>query len=58
LVACLEEIAFQSGWLDESALREAANKMGANAYSQYLMRLLSSRSILDNNTVSGIVKAD
>lgn len=52
LVACLEEIAFQSGWLDESELRDAANKMGANAYSQYLMRLLSSHSHPDNNTVS------
>jgi glucose-1-phosphate thymidylyltransferase len=58
LVACLEEIAFQSGWLDENALRESAKKMGANAYSQYLLRLLSSRSTLDNSTVSGMVKAD
>lgn len=39
LVACLEEIAFLSGWLGKSDLRATASAMGANAYSQYLLRL-------------------
>lgn len=43
LVACLEEIGFQSGWIDESSLRETASAMGSNIYSEYLLRLVSAK---------------
>lgn len=41
LVACLEEIAFQSGWIGKADLHAAAAEMGGNPYSQYLLRLAS-----------------
>jgi glucose-1-phosphate thymidylyltransferase len=41
LVACLEEIAFQAGWIGKAGLRAAASEMGGNPYSQYLLRLAS-----------------
>ncbi len=41
LVACLEEIAFQAGWIGKADLRAAASEMGGNPYSQYLLRLAS-----------------
>jgi glucose-1-phosphate thymidylyltransferase len=41
LVACLEEIAFQAGWIGKADLEAAAAEMGGNAYSQYLLRLTS-----------------
>jgi len=40
LVACLEEIAFQAGWISKAEIRETAVGMGGNAYSQYLLRLI------------------
>lgn len=41
LVACLEEIAFQAGWIGKADLCAAAAEMGGNPYSQYLLRLAS-----------------
>ena len=38
-VACLEEIAFQKGWIDATCLRELARLMAKNQYGQYLLRL-------------------
>ena len=38
-VACLEEIAFNQGWIDRRQLRELAKPMLKNAYGQYLMSL-------------------
>ena len=38
-VACLEEIAFGLGYIDEKALRALAEPMKKNEYGQYLMRL-------------------
>jgi glucose-1-phosphate thymidylyltransferase len=42
-VACLEEIAFHQGWIDETALRAAAAKFAKSGYGQYLLQLLSER---------------
>lgn len=56
LVACLEEIAFQAGWLDQDRLRDAVNKMGANVYSQYVLSLLSSSGLPENIATSGTLK--
>ncbi|MFN9114198.1 MAG: glucose-1-phosphate thymidylyltransferase RfbA [Bacteroidota bacterium] len=41
LVACLEEIAFQAGWIGAAQIRETAAHMGTNAYSKYLLRLVA-----------------
>ena len=38
-VACLEEIAFRSGWISAAKLQELAKPMAKNQYGEYLMRL-------------------
>ena len=38
-IACLEEIAWEQGWIDDSALRAAGQAMASNSYGQYLLRL-------------------
>ena len=38
-VACLEEIAFQRGWIDAEKLRALAAPMAKNPYGQYLLGL-------------------
>jgi glucose-1-phosphate thymidylyltransferase len=39
-VACPEEIAFRSGWIDAARLEQLAAPMLKNAYGQYLMQVL------------------
>ena len=39
--ACLEEIAFKQGWIDEKRLEQVALPMIKNQYGQYLMRLIN-----------------
>ncbi|MBY8082161.1 glucose-1-phosphate thymidylyltransferase RfbA [Vibrio fluvialis] len=39
-IACLEEIAFNQGWLTRDALSERAKLMAKNSYGQYLLALL------------------
>lgn len=38
-IACLEEIAFRSGWLPRERLAEAGRRMAKNDYGRYLLRL-------------------
>jgi glucose-1-phosphate thymidylyltransferase len=38
-IACLEEIAFQSGWIDAEQLLRLAKPMANNEYGRYLMEL-------------------
>lgn len=38
-VACLEEIAYQQGWLSADRLREVAQPMAKNQYGQYLLKM-------------------
>ena len=38
-VACLEEIAFENGWISAVKLHELAQPMAKNQYGQYLLRL-------------------
>ena len=38
-IACLEEIAYQNGWIDAAKLEELAQPMLKNQYGQYLLRL-------------------
>lgn len=40
-VACLEEIAFKQGWIDEKRLEQVALPLIKNQYGQYLMRLIN-----------------
>lgn len=39
-IACLEEIAFNNGWLSESDLEKMGNAMNKNGYGQYLLSLV------------------
>jgi len=47
-IACLEEIAYSSGWIDEDLLLKSATKLGASEYGSYLrtlpIKLLDKRS--------------
>ena len=38
-VACLEEIAFNNGWLSKERLLEAGNLISKNSYGQYLLEI-------------------
>lgn len=40
-VACLEEIAYNQGWISTGKLLESANVMAKNDYGKYLLRLAS-----------------
>ena len=42
-VACLEEIAYQSGWIDREHLLERAKYFGKTGYGQYLFALAGER---------------
>lgn len=42
-IACLEEIAWRNGWLDDAAMLDAARGHGEGAYGDYLLRLLEER---------------
>ena len=39
-VACLEEIAFENGWISAAKLKELAAPMAKNQYGQYLLRMV------------------
>ena len=40
-VGCLEEIAFEAGWINRDALAERAEYYSKNAYGAYLKGLLT-----------------
>ena len=42
-VACLEEIAWNRGWIDNTAMEEAGRTFAKTEYGQYLLRLLKAR---------------
>ena len=44
-IACLEEIAFLNGWIDESRLRELGEKLDKNDYGAYLIALANAKPI-------------
>ncbi len=39
-IACLEEIAWRAGWVNDEQLNKLATPMAKNGYGQYLLRLL------------------
>ncbi|NLH73391.1 MAG: glucose-1-phosphate thymidylyltransferase RfbA [Verrucomicrobia bacterium] len=42
-IACLEEIAWENGWIDRAMVEAAASSMGKSAYGDYLRALLQMR---------------
>jgi glucose-1-phosphate thymidylyltransferase len=40
MISCPEEIAYRMGYIDRESLRKQAEKISANQYGQYLLRLL------------------
>ncbi len=40
MIACLEEIAYGKGWINDEQLRQVAAPMAKNSYGQYLLNLL------------------
>ncbi|YCH30340.1 glucose-1-phosphate thymidylyltransferase RfbA [Erwinia sp. PK3-005] len=42
-IACLEEIAWRNGWLDDDSLRRAAQALHKTGYGQYLLDILHAR---------------
>lgn len=42
-IACLEEIAYNNGWLSEAQIRQLGNALGKNSYGRYLLSLLSDK---------------
>jgi glucose-1-phosphate thymidylyltransferase len=39
-MACLEEIAYEAGWIDAAKVRQLAEPLKKNEYGQYLLRML------------------
>ena len=39
-MGCLEDIAFQKGWIDEEKMRQLAEPMLKNQYGQYLLKVI------------------
>ena len=44
-IACLEEIAFRSGWITADQLRKLGREMAKNAYGQYLLALADEEKV-------------
>jgi glucose-1-phosphate thymidylyltransferase len=40
-IACLEEIAYRNGWIDQAVLEANVRKLGKSSYGEYLRRLLA-----------------
>ncbi|MDH4061641.1 MAG: glucose-1-phosphate thymidylyltransferase, partial [Aquincola sp.] len=43
-VACPEEIAFRSGWIDAAQLEAMAQPLAKSGYGQYLLRVLTEKA--------------
>jgi glucose-1-phosphate thymidylyltransferase len=48
-VACLEEIAFNNGWLTHEQLIERADKLAKTGYGQYLLRLAHEERVYEGD---------
>lgn len=42
-IACIEEIAYEQGWIDSAGLAELIQKLGKTAYADYLRRIVDGR---------------
>jgi glucose-1-phosphate thymidylyltransferase len=43
-IGCLEEIAFESGWIDRDSLEKSISLLGKNSYSNYLQSFLAKKN--------------
>ena len=43
-ISCLEQIAYENGWIDADKLRELAKPMIKNQYGQYLLSLADGKT--------------
>ena len=41
-IACVEEIAYRKGWIDETAVEQLADRFGRSGYGEYLLQLIES----------------
>ena len=44
-IACLEEIAFNNGWLDAASLQRIGQALSKNSYGQYLLSLVNEAKV-------------
>jgi glucose-1-phosphate thymidylyltransferase len=44
-IACLEEIAYNNGWVDKEKILEMAKKLSKNGYGQYLYDLIKNNNV-------------
>ena len=44
-VACIEEVAWRQGWIDDDQLRRSGTALAKSGYGEYLLRLLDERII-------------
>ena len=42
-IACLEEIAFNNGWLSQEDLQRIGQQLSKNSYGQYLLALMEGK---------------
>ena len=42
-IACLEEIAFNNGWLTKEQIKQFAQTMMKNSYGKYLLSLITTK---------------
>lgn len=42
-IACLEEIAYNNGWINEEQILKTASKLSKNSYGEYLLKLLKDK---------------
>jgi glucose-1-phosphate thymidylyltransferase len=45
MMACIEEIAYRMGYIDAACVRRIADTMNANAYGQYLLKMLDQEPV-------------
>lgn len=53
-IACLEEIAFNSGWIDESILKDATERYEKSLYGQHLANVLAHRVLSSTAKMVGV----
>ena len=40
-IACLEEISYRNGWIDDAKMSEIGNRLNSTEYGQYILKLLN-----------------
>ncbi|PAF43764.1 glucose-1-phosphate thymidylyltransferase RfbA [Helicobacter sp. 11S03491-1] len=50
-IACIEEIAYNNGWIDAAALTQRAQELKKSGYGEYLIKLLNNPSLYPTTTI-------